>query len=297
MNVLVIGSGGQLGFELMRTGWPAGTRLHGLARTKLDIRDRAAVDAAISAGPLSLVINAAAFTQVDRAEGERAIAFAVNRDGAGHVAAACERRALPLVHISTDYVFDGAKPTPYVENDPIAPINAYGESKAAGEAIVRQQCARHIIMRTSWLYGVHGQNFVKTMLRLAGSREEIAVVDDQWGSPTAAADLAAAIAAIAGRVHDGAAPWGTFHYCGNGATTWHGFAQAILASPSSGLTKRPRLRPIPTSEYPTPARRPANSRLDCSRIESAYGIIRPDWPTSVEAVLAELSNTAPQGHH
>lgn len=289
MNVLVIGSGGQLGFELMRARWPAGTKLRGLARADLDIRDRPGVDAAISAGQWNLVVVAAAYTQVDRAESERTIAFAVNRDGAGHVAEACGQRSIPLIHLSTDYVFDGAKPTYYVEDDPVAPINVYGASKAAGEAAVRGHCSQHVIVRASWLYGVHGQNFVKTILRLAKSREEIAVVDDQWGNPTAAADLAAAIMIIADRIQGGAGHWGTFHYCGGGATTWHGFAQAILASPRSGLAKLPRLQPITTAQYPTLARRPANSRLDCGRIESAYGISRPAWRASLDVVLSELS--------
>jgi dTDP-4-dehydrorhamnose reductase len=232
---------------------------------------------------------AAAYTQVDRAESEKDLAFAVNRDGAGHVAQSCGRRSIVLIHLSTDYVFDGAKPMAYVEDDPVAPINAYGESKAAGEATVRAHCAHHVIIRTSWLYGVHGQNFVKTMIRLARSRDEIAVVDDQWGSPTSAADLAAAIATIASRIQAGHGQWGTFHYCGGGDTTWHGLAQAIMASPRSGLATPPRLRPITTAQYPTAARRPANSRLDCGRIESAYGMSRPAWQMSLDAVLAELS--------
>ena len=290
MNVLVIGSNGQLGFELMRASWPAGASPRGLAHAALDVRDLAAVEAVIAAERWDLVVNAAAYTQVDRAESERDMAFAVNRDGARNVAGACGRRAIPVIYISTDYVFDGAKPTPYVEDDPVAPINAYGESKAAGEAAVRQANPRHIIIRASWLYGVHGQNFVKTMLRLAAAREEIAVVDDQRGSPTSATDLAHVITVVAHRLAAGQGQWGKFHFCGAGDTTWFGFAQAIFADPDARLVRQPRLRPIPTSGYPTAARRPANSRLDCGRIESAYGIRRPAWRASLRVMLAELSS-------
>lgn len=289
MNILVTGKDGQLGFELMRARWFPGVRLIGLARADLDIRDGRAVDRAVLDHQPALTINAAAYTNVDRAESEGDAAFAVNRDGVANVAMACAARDVPVIHVSTDYVFDGLKPSAYVEEDPIAPLNVYGESKAAGESALRAHNPRHVIIRASWLYGVHGRNFVKTMLRLAATRDEIAVVDDQWGSPTAAADLASAMVAIARSVAAGSGRWGTYHYSGDGDTTWYRFARAIFDIAGKGGAPVPRLRAIATGDYPTPARRPANSRLDCGLIESTYGVRRPAWQSSLSAVLQELS--------
>jgi dTDP-4-dehydrorhamnose reductase len=283
MRVLIIGAGGQVGHELMRAAWPTHATVTGLARADLDITDRSAVVSAMRNDPWDLVVNVAAFTAVDRAESERDAAFAVNRDGAANVAQACASRGIPLVHLSTDYVFDGTKAGAYTEDDPIAPLNVYGASKAAGEHAVRASLAEHIIVRTSWVYGARGHNFVKTMLRLGGERDELAIVDDQWGNPTAAADIAAAIVGIAARLRR----WGTYHYCGAGTTTWYRLAVRIfeLWSPR----RRPSLRPIASAEYPTPARRPANSALDCRRIVEAFGVARPRWEDSLARVLAELA--------
>lgn len=286
MKILVIGSGGQVGFELMRAPWSAGTTLVGMPHAQLDITDGAAVEHALAAETGDLVINAAGFTAVDRAEVEPDQAFAVNRDGAGNLAAACARMGVPMIHLSTDYVFDGTKPDPYLEEDLVSPINVYGASKAAGEDAVRSRLSRHLILRTSWVYGAHGRNFVKTMLRLARSQKEIRVVDDQIGCPTAAADLAGAIGRLAGML-SGRSSWGTYHLCGGGATTWFDFARHILAI-SYTDTDQPVVRAVGSREFGAPARRPENSRLECRRIDRQFGIACPPWEASLARVLPEI---------
>jgi dTDP-4-dehydrorhamnose reductase len=289
MRVLVIGSGGQVGSELMRAAWPAGTVLRGLSRADLDVTDRAKVEATIRDAGCDLIVNAAAYTAVDRAESEVHAAFAVNRDGVAHIASACASAAIACIHLSTDYVFNGRKSEPYVEHDPIDPINVYGASKAAGEAELRERLEQHIILRTSWVYGVHGSNFVKTMLRLGAARDELAIVDDQTGCPTAAVSIAAAVVRIAGELGNDRARWGIYHYCDREPTTWYRFAQRIFEIETSRRRKVPSLRPISSAEYPTAARRPANSRLDCSRIEATFGVRRPSWHESLAQVMAELA--------
>ena len=226
MKVLVLGTSGQVGDALMRASWLAGTTLAGLARPALDMADPASIDRAMAENAPDLVVNATAYTAVDKAESDRDAAFAVNRDGPARLAALCAARGVPLIHISTDYVFDGTKPAPYAENDPVDPVNVYGASKEAGEAAVRAALPRHVILRTSWVYAAHGANFVKTMLRLGRERPELGVVADQTGAPTAAADIAAAIVAIAGRIEAARSenrlddvPWGTYHLTGAGETT------------------------------------------------------------------------------
>ncbi|HXP30520.1 MAG TPA: dTDP-4-dehydrorhamnose reductase [Stellaceae bacterium] len=286
MKVLVLGSHGQIGSEVLRARWAAGVALHGLARAELDIGDRAATLATVAASGAELVVNAAAYTAVDRAEAETAVAFRVNRDGAANVAAACAATGAALIHVSTDYVFDGKQRTPYREDDSIAPLGAYGKSKAAGEAAIRGALDRQIILRTAWVYGRTGQNFVKTMLRLGGERDELRVVADQLGSPTSAADIALAIAQIAAGLGDGG-PWGTYHYTGAGEVTWHGFAEAVfdLAFPYTG--RRPRVTAITTADYPTAAPRPAYSVLDCSKIAARFGIRPLPWRDSLARMLSE----------
>ncbi len=287
MGILVIGSGGQVGFELMRTSWARETGVNGISRNEIDITDAAAVDLAVRSSGCSLIINAAGYTAVDRAESDAQAAFAVNRDGAANVAAASARAGVPLIHLSTDYVFDGTKQDPYVENDAVAPLNVYGASKAAGEDEVRRCADRHVIIRTSWVYGAHRRNFVKTMLRLGSRRREIRVVDDQIGSPTAAADLASCIARISGMLAMTADRWGTYHLCAEGATTWYGFAQRIFALRRSA-EDGPIVRPISSAEFAAPARRPANSRLDCRRIADAFGVACPPWEAGLTRVLPEI---------
>ena len=223
------------------------------------------------------------------------LSFAINRDGPGAMAVACAARGIPLIHVSTDYVFDGTKDGPYTEDDPINPLGVYGASKAAGEEAVRQASPHHVILRTSWVYSAYGTNFVKTMLRLGREREEMRVVADQHGSPTAAADLAAAIVQIAATIEKtGATAWGTYHLTGSGTTTWYEFADRIFQRLHKRTGKRPRLIAIGTADYPTPARRPANSRLDCSRARDQLGVACPPWQDSLDRVIAELFTKPPQ---
>ncbi|MGY0834715.1 dTDP-4-dehydrorhamnose reductase [Azospirillum argentinense] len=300
MKVLILGTSGQVGTELMRAAWPQGTELVGLARPDVDMARPETVEAAVAAHAPDLVVNATAYTAVDKAESDQETAFAVNRDGPARLAASCAACGIPLIHISTDYVFDGTKPAPYAEDDPVAPLGVYGASKEAGEAAVRAALPQHVILRTSWVYAAHGANFVKTMLRFGREREEMRVVADQHGAPTAAADIAAAIVTIAERIAAGSGadgvptgvpgdiPWGTYHFTGAGETTWHGFAERIFQRLEAATGRRPRLQAITTADYPTPARRPANSRLDCARIRSAFGIEAPRWEDSLDRVLDEL---------
>ncbi|QCO07214.1 dTDP-4-dehydrorhamnose reductase [Azospirillum argentinense] len=291
MKVLILGTSGQVGTELMRAAWPQGTELVGLARPDVDMARPETVEAAVAAHAPGLVVNATAYTAVDKAESDQETAFAVNRDGPARLAASCAACGIPLIHISTDYVFDGTKAAPYVEGDPVAPLGVYGASKEAGEAAVRAALPQHVILRTSWVYAAHGANFVKTMLRFGREREEMRVVADQHGAPTAAADIAATIVTIAKRIaagSEGGVPWGTYHFTGAGETTWHGFAERIFQRLEAATGRRPRLQAITTADYPTPARRPANSRLDCARIRSAFGIEAPRWEDSLDRVLDEL---------
>jgi dTDP-4-dehydrorhamnose reductase len=288
LNILVFGAGGQVGHEVGRAAWPASWRVAALDRAAADITLPDSVERAFARERADLAINLAAYTAVDRAESEPEAASAANEAGARNVALSCAARHTPLVHLSTDYVFDGSKTAPYREDDPVNPLGVYGRSKEAGERAVREALGTHVILRTAWVFGSHGGNFVKTMLRLGAERPVLRVVADQRGSPTAAADIAAALVAIARRIADGAAQWGTFHFTGSGATTWHGFAEAIFEEAAAQGRKRPRVEPIATADYPTAAHRPANSILDCSRIARDYAIAAPDWRPSLAAVLREL---------
>ena len=289
VTVLVLGRTGQVARELAAADWPAGLEPVIAGRPEFDLLRPETLEALLERTAPAVVINAAAYTAVDRAEAEPGPVFAINRDGPARLAELCRRRGAALLHISTDYVFDGAKPAPYREDDAVNPLNVYGASKEAGEAAVRALCPRHVILRTSWVYGVHGQNFVKTMLRLAAEREELRVVADQHGAPTAAADIAAALVQIAQTVAGREeAPWGTCHYTGGGATSWHGLAEHIFAARERATGHRPRLTAIATADYPAPARRPANSRLDCSRIGRDFGIACRPWGDGVDRVLEVL---------
>lgn len=294
MKALVLGVGGQLGHELMRAAWPAGTEVVGLAHPDFDLTRPGDVDRVMAGHEPDALVNATAYTAVDKAESEAGVAYIVNRDGPAAMAAACAARNIPLIHVSTDYVFDGTRNGAYVEDDPVCPLNVYGASKAAGETAVRLGHSRHVILRTSWVYSAYGQNFVKTMRRLGAERDELRVVADQYGAPTAAADLAAAIVAIANRAVSApeSTPWGTYHYTGGGETTWCGFAERIFQHMAATTGRRPRLTPISAAEYPTPARRPTNSRLDCTRVRTAFGVATPAWEDSLDRVMRELDATA-----
>ena len=288
MRILVFGAGGQVGREVCRVALPSRYTVLPLDRKAVDITQSAAVDAIMRREAPDLVINLAAYTAVDRAESEAEAAWAVNCAGAAHIAAACDESATPLIHLSTDYVFDGHKAGPYSEEDTVNPLGVYGRSKEAGERAVRAAVARHVILRTAWVFGAFGANFVKTMLRLATERPVLRVVADQHGCPTPAADIAAALIVIAERLERGEASWGTFHFAGDEPVSWHGFAAAILDMAASHLGTRPRIEPITTDQYPTAARRPMNSVLDCDKIKAAFGISPPRWRATLASVVREL---------
>jgi dTDP-4-dehydrorhamnose reductase len=293
MRVLVTGANGQVGRELSSLGLQKGFRILALDRAALDITDPSLVSKEVSKADVSLVVNAAAYTAVDRAESEPELAFAVNRDGPSYLAAACAEARIPLIHISTDYVFDGCKKGPYIEADPVSPLGVYGKSKAAGEEEVRGRLQEHIILRSAWIYGVHGDNFVKTMLRLGRENESVRVVADQYGCPTYATDIAETILEIAALLLDNRQiAWGTYHYCGQGVTSWYGFAEAIfeLAAQHTPLMVK-RIEPISTAEYPTRAKRPANSVLDCSLLEKEFGICSLPWSESLARMIKGMFST------
>ena len=290
MKILTYGESGQLGYELMRQGQALSLDIHGVAYPQTDISEISRVASVFAGCRPDLVINAAAYTNVDGAESEPALAMAINKDGPANLARVCAENKIPLIHISTDYVFDGAKGVPYLETDPVSPLGVYGRSKAEGEQAVRSVLDEHIIIRTSWLYGSHGHNFVKTMLKLAMEREEIRVVYDQYGSPTSAADLAAAILSIADFVRQRRAiNWGIYHYCGSGIVSWYEFAKTIIEiGKQYTRLKTIRVEPIKTAEYPTPAARPAYSALDCSLIYQHFGISAKPWRDSLKIVIQKL---------
>ena len=286
-DILLTGAGGQVGWAVVGQASAAGLSVADFDRAALDITDSIAVDTAIGDVAPRVVVNAAAYTAVDRAESDAEAAFAVNRDGAANLAYACAAQSVPLIHLSTDYVFDGSKATPYTEEDAVAPLGVYGASKWAGEEAVRTAETDAVILRTAWVYGVHGHNFVKTILRLARKRAELRVVDDQFGTPTYAGDLADAILTLAHRLcTDGAPPhgFGTFHATNAGATTWCGFAQAIVDA-AIPPDDRPAVTVITTAEYPTPARRPANSVLDCGKLARVYDLTLRPWQAALGAML------------
>jgi dTDP-4-dehydrorhamnose reductase len=261
-----------------------------LSRAQADITNRAAIADAIGRHSPQLVVNAAAYTKVDLAETEAEAARQGNELGPAVVGEACAAAGVPLVHISTDYVFDGRKLDAYVEGDPIAPIGAYGRSKAAGERAVRAATAQHLIMRTSWVYGEFGHNFLKTMLRLATTREELRVVDDQRGCPTSTRDLADAILRIAPRLIARDDVWGTYHFAGSGVTTWCGFASRIVAAQAPITGAKPRVTAITSAEFPTPAGRPANSELDCRLFARTFGFGGRPWTEETDAITALLAS-------
>jgi len=295
MKILVFGASGQIGREVCRAAWPPRYAILPLDRKAVDITKSAAVSAMLARETPDLVINLAAYTAVDRAESEPEVAWAANCVGAAHIAGACDERATPLVHLSTDYVFDGHKTGPYREEDAVSPLGVYGRSKEAGERAVRAAVAQHMILRTAWVFGAYGANFVKTMLRLAAERPVLRVVADQRGCPTAAADIAAALMVIAAHIERGEAKWGTYHFVGAGAASWHSFAQAIFDQAAPQLAACPQVEPITTEQYPTPARRPMNSVLDCRKIEEVFGISSPPWRTALATVIRELLDRTPPG--
>ena len=289
MRVAVTGSKGQVATSLLER---AGPKLEVIAvgRPEFDLTDRAAVLAGLEAARPEVIVNAAAYTAVDKAEAEEALALRVNGEGAGHVAEAAARLGVPLLHLSTDYVFDGALDRPYREDDPTGPSGAYGRSKLAGEKLVSARCQHSVILRTAWVYSPFGANFVRTMLRLNETRDEVGVVSDQRGNPTSALDIADSLIAIAARVKDDRSPAlrGIFHMTGSGEGTWADFAETVFREAEARGRRSTRVKRIPTADYPTPARRPANSRLDNEKLARVYGFRLPDWRRSVEDCCARL---------
>jgi len=300
MKIAVTGKTGQVALALSERASGAeragsGAEVALLGRPELDLAAPASIAAAIAAVRPDVVVNAAAYTAVDQAETQRDTAFAVNGAGAGAVAAAAWALGVPLIHISTDYVFDGGKPAPYAEGDATAPLGVYGASKLAGEAAVLAAHPAAVILRTAWVYSPFGGNFVKTMLRLAATRDdsnvprEIRVVADQIGNPTSALDIADGVLALAQRlVAAPAAAAGVFHMAGSGEASWADLAVAVFAASAAQGGPAAKVHRISTADYPTPAPRPANSRLNCAKLAQAYGLRLPDWRASVTEVVARL---------
>ena len=298
MNLLVVGSG-QLSQAIAEAA--LGTEVDVLVggRPELDLTNAPALRTAVTNAAPAIVLNAAAYTAVDKAESEPDLAYAVNARGAGHLADVCNDLGVPLIHLSTDYVFDGRAERPYREDDPVGPISVYGRTKFEGEQLVAVACPRHVIVRTAWVHSPWGTNFVKTILRLAETRLVIGVVDDQLGSPTYAPHLASALLAVGRRIAGAGVqgPWGTYHAVDAGGTTWCGFAREVLRQASRQGLRSADVQAITAADYPTAARRPANSRLDCNRLQSIFGLALPDWKTGVVACVERLARISSAGQH
>ncbi len=284
MTILLLGANGQVGWELRRALAPLGP-VRALERAEADLADPDALSRAVRETAPSLIVNAAAYTAVDRAEEDEALAQAINADAPGLLAEEAKRLGIALVHYSTDYVFDGAGDLPARESDPTAPLNAYGRTKLAGEAAIRDSGCAHLILRTSWVYSMRGANFLLTVKRLAAELEEMRIVADQTGAPTWARGIAGATALILARcgapAETGglAEKGGLYHLTASGETSWHGFAEAIVdwMRATDQPVRCKQVHSIPTSDYPTPAKRPANSLLDCAKLGETFGIVMPDW--------------------
>ena len=284
IKLLVTGFKGQVGHCLLNQAQTRGWELLAVDRDELDITDPQAVLTQVEKFQPHVIINAAAHTAVDKAEVEIDASYAINRDGPAYLAEAAHSVGAVMLHISTDYVFAGNKDGLYIESDPVDPQGVYGASKLAGEAAVAEFCSRHLILRTAWVFGEHGNNFVKTMLRLGSQRDSLGVVADQWGGPTYAGDIAAALLTMAEKaLQPDFSAWGVYHFAGEPHVSWYGFSTSIFnAAVAQGLLAcSPQVNSIATRDYPTPAQRPANSRLDCSRINTIFGIMPSDWQSAL----------------
>jgi dTDP-4-dehydrorhamnose reductase len=292
MRLLLLGGSGQVGTEIQALRNPPNIEVVAPHRDELDLKDSKAIAQLIAQGDWSAVINAAAYTDVDRAESEPSIALAVNAEAPTRIAAETERRRIPLVHISTDYVFDGRQGVPYIETDEVAPLNTYGVSKLAGERGVCAGNPRHIVLRTSWIYSPFGKNFVKTILRLAAERQRLTIVADQRGRPTAARDVAQVCLDIASRcaLEPHRVHYGIYHYAGAGDATWFEFAKTIVELAADRIGKSPEVVPIRTIDYPTPAKRPADTRLDCTAIVREFGVKARFWQEALAETIDRLLN-------
>lgn len=284
MRLLIAGWQGQVARALVEAA-PACPDVTACAvgRAALDICEARSIERALSGIAPTVVINSAAYTAVDKAETDSERAFALNRDGARLLAEAAARRGIPIIHVSTDYVFDGRKSAPYVEDDPTSPVTVFGRSKLAGEEAVRAANPKHIILRTAWVFSPAGRNFVKTMLAQAAEHSRVRVVDDQHGSPTYAPHLVTVILELARRLSkpESAGPWGVFHAANSGTTTWRGFAEEVFQRSAELGGPVAEVEPIASADYPTPAQRPANSQLDCSKLERTFRMRLPAWQVGV----------------
>ncbi|MCR9593115.1 dTDP-4-dehydrorhamnose reductase [Vibrio alginolyticus] len=291
MRVLVTGCNGQVGYcltEILSTN--ENVSLLAVDREELDITNREAVNEAVKAFKPTIIINAAAHTAVDKAEDEVELSFAINRDGPKYLAEAAKEVDAAILHISTDYVFEGNKVGEYVETDVTNPQGVYGTSKLAGEIAVAEACDKHVILRTAWVFGEHGNNFVKTMLRLAANRDELSIVGDQFGGPTYAGDIAKALVEIAKTIsNDKPVEYGVYHYSGLPHVSWYEFADAIFnAAVKERIVNKPKLSSIATEQYPTPAKRPKNSKLSTEKISNSFAIDASDWKAAILKIKAYI---------
>lgn len=297
-RVLVTGGSGQLAVALTEAASTHGLVVHRVGRPAFDFDRPASIAEVFSAAAPSLVVNAAAYTAVDAAEDDADAAFRANRDGPAQLASLCERSGIPLIHISTDYVFDGLKGSPYVETDATAPQGVYGASKLAGESAVLAACSRAIVLRTCWVYSPYGKNFVRTMLAAGQRHTRLRVVADQMGCPTSSPDLAQAVLAVAARLMtDG---WreqyaGIYHAAGSGATTWHELAAATFEAAARHGLATPAIAPITTNEWPTRAKRPPDSRLDCGKLAAVFGLRLPPWQDGLVRTVDTMFNSGTFG--
>jgi dTDP-4-dehydrorhamnose reductase len=295
-KALLTGGTGQVGAAIAKVAARYGFAITAPTRDTLDLTKVDEIVTAVDAADWSVIINCAAYTAVDKAQSEPALANAINRVAPGIFASEAARRAIPIIHLSTDYVFDGSKATPYVEDDPVYPLGVYGASKESGEAAVRAYNPSHAILRTAWVVSVGGGNFIDTMLRLANERTEIGVVNDQVGCPTSATDIGEVVLTIAKQMtKNGGISSGTWHFVNSGSATWHDLAAFIFEKANAHGLKVPHLNAITTAEYPTPARRPANSQLDTSRITKDFGIKPRHWHEAIGDILDERLGKAKTG--
>ncbi len=292
-KILVTGNKGQVGFELMKTLAPLG-KVIGVDVKECDLAQSAMIDALLDRVKPDIIVNPAAYTAVDKAESEPTVAHAINAQAPKVLARQASRRNIPIIHFSTDYIFDGTKEDPYMEDDPASPRSVYGKTKWLGEEAVRSSAAKHVILRTSWVFGAHGVNFLKTILKLSQERDKMSIVSDQIGAPTSARMLAEVTAEIVRQLLDEFSyrKYGTYHLVAEGETSWHGYAKYVVEQANAlGMETKltpQNIKPIKTKDFPLPAPRPANSRLDTTKVREVFGVALPSWQSEVDLVLGEL---------
>jgi len=293
MNILITGAKGQVGTELVTEAIKRGHEVYGYGSKELDISKLEQINKAIQTIGPDVIINAAAYTAVDKAETEPDLAYAVNSQGSENLAIACKKQNIPLLHISTDYVYDGDKQTPYLESDRPNPTGVYGASKLAGDQKIEELWHKHIILRVSWVFGEHGNNFVKTMLRLAEQRDELSIVDDQFGAPTSAIAISICLLDMleTEQFNQPECPWGVYNLQSDPGVTWFGFAREIFqqANQLGIINKKMKLNPIASSEFPTPVKRPANSKLDGKKLQQHFGVLPEDWKKDLLVMLESIN--------